>query len=73
MGVPCYVVAGDTKFVEADLSVEAPFERVPLELFSAIATSNGLLSPAEAAERATRARLHPNLSPLLAELSGPRR
>jgi translation initiation factor 2B subunit (eIF-2B alpha/beta/delta family) len=73
MGVPCYVVAGHTKFVEADLSVEAPFERVPLELFSAIATSNGLLSPAEAAERATRARLHPNLSPLLAELSVPRR
>jgi len=70
--VPCYAVAGDSKFVEADLPVETPFERVPLELFTAIATSAGLLSSAEAAERAALARLHPNLMPLLAELSGPR-
>jgi len=71
-GVPCYAIAGDTKFVGADLPVAMPFERVPLELFTAIATSDGLLSPAEAAGRAALARLHPNLLPLLAELSGPK-
>jgi translation initiation factor 2B subunit (eIF-2B alpha/beta/delta family) len=72
-GVPCYAVAGDTKFVDAELPVKAPFEHVPLELFTAIATPAGLLSPAQAAERAARSRLHPNLAPLLAELSPGRR
>jgi translation initiation factor 2B subunit (eIF-2B alpha/beta/delta family) len=67
--VPRYVVAGETKFVSAALPVERPFEIVPLVLFTAIATPAGLLSPAEAAELAAGARLHPELEPLVAELS----
>lgn len=71
-GVPCYAVAGETKFLNAELPVDPPFERVPLDLFTSIATADGLLPPAEALDRAARAGLHPNLSPLLAELSGSR-
>lgn len=66
--VPCYAVAGQTKFVDADLPIEGPFERVPLELFTAIATPAGLLQPADAAERAAEAHLHTDLTPLLTEL-----
>lgn len=66
--VACYAVAGETKFVNADLPIEGPFERVPLELFTAVATQSGLLSPAQATERATEAPLHPDLRPLLTEI-----
>jgi translation initiation factor 2B subunit (eIF-2B alpha/beta/delta family) len=68
-GVPCYAVAGDTKFVDAELPVESPFERAPLELFTAIATPDGLLSPSEAAERAAQGNIHPDLAELLTVLS----
>jgi translation initiation factor 2B subunit (eIF-2B alpha/beta/delta family) len=71
-GVSCYVVAGDSKFVEAELSLVAPFEHVSLDLFTAIATPAGLVSPGEAGELAKRARLHPDLVPLLIEVSGPK-
>jgi translation initiation factor 2B subunit (eIF-2B alpha/beta/delta family) len=67
-GVPCYVVAGDSKFVDAHLPMDGPFERVPLELFTAIATPTGLDSPAEASARAAGARLHPELASLLSDL-----
>ena len=67
-GVPCYAVAGETKFVASELPAEAPFERVPLELFTAIATRAGLLSPAEASRLASRAVLHPDLIRLLSDL-----
>jgi translation initiation factor 2B subunit (eIF-2B alpha/beta/delta family) len=67
-GVPCYAVAGDTKFVDVELPVEQPFERVPLDLFTAIATPDGLLSPSAAAERATQAPIHPGLAGVLSEL-----
>ena len=68
-GVHCYAVAGDTKFVDAELPLESPFERVPLELFTAIATADGLLSPSAAAERAAQAHIHPELADLLTALS----
>lgn len=67
-GVPSYVVAGHSKFVDSNLPIEGPFERVPLELFTAIATPTGLNSPAEASERAAGAHLHPELASLLSEL-----
>jgi len=72
-GVPSYVVAGDSKFVDSNLPIEGPFERVPLELFTAIATPTGLNSPAEASERAAGAHLHPELASLLSELFRPSR
>lgn len=68
-GVPCYAVAGDTKFVGAELPLEGPFEKVPLDLFTAIATPAGPISPAESSERAAETHMHPDLTPLLAELS----
>jgi translation initiation factor 2B subunit (eIF-2B alpha/beta/delta family) len=67
--VPCYAVAGESKFVAAELPLETRFEAVPLELFTGIASPAGLLSPAEAAENASAARLHPELERLVAELS----
>ena len=67
--VPCYAVAGETKFLDADLPVASMFERVPLELFTGIATPAGVLSPSEAMDLASRARVHPDLLPLLHALS----
>jgi hypothetical protein len=68
--VPCYAVAGDTKFFAAELPVESPFERIPLELFTAIATPDGLLSTDAARAHAAELTLHPELASLVAELSG---
>jgi hypothetical protein len=62
--VPVFAVAGGTKFLARDLPVEAPFERVPLELFTAIASPAGLLSPDEALAEAKLAVPHPNLDDL---------
>jgi translation initiation factor 2B subunit (eIF-2B alpha/beta/delta family) len=67
--VPCYAVAGESKFVAAELPLETRFEAVPLELFTGIDSPAGLLSPAEAAENASSARLHPELERLVAQLS----
>jgi translation initiation factor 2B subunit (eIF-2B alpha/beta/delta family) len=69
--VPRYVVAGQTKFVGADLPVGSPFETVPLELFTAIATPFGLLSPSQAEEVASGAFLHPDLAEVLLGLGSP--
>jgi len=68
-GVPCYVVAGDTKFLDAELPVTSLFEGVPLDVFSAIATPAGLLSPEDAGHLASRRKLDAALAPLLVELS----
>jgi translation initiation factor 2B subunit (eIF-2B alpha/beta/delta family) len=70
VGIPCYAVAGEAKFLEAELPVAPMFERVPLDLFTAISTPLGLLKPAQAAGLASRAALHPALLPLLEALSG---
>lgn len=69
-GVPCYAVAGSTKFVDRSLPAEPPFEAVPLDLFEAIATPDGPLSAEQARERAEEAALHPELLILLARLRG---
>jgi translation initiation factor 2B subunit (eIF-2B alpha/beta/delta family) len=67
-GVPVYAVAGDTKLLNREPPLTGPFETVPLELFTAVATPDGLLSPAEAAGRARDARLAPELLPLFQAL-----
>ena len=48
----------------------APVEAVPLELFAAIATPDGLLEPDEAHRRARTKPVHVDLWPLLEELGG---
>jgi translation initiation factor 2B subunit (eIF-2B alpha/beta/delta family) len=65
-GKPALVLAGSSKLVAADLPAPHPFERAPLEAFTAIVTEDERLDPAEAARRA---RSFP-LSPALAELLG---
>ena len=67
-GIPCYAVAGETKFVPAPLPLDGPFESTPLELFEAIATPWGLLRVAEARARAEEAALPVALHDFLAEL-----
>ncbi len=64
-GIPRYAVAGETKFVPIPLPIEALFEAVPLELFTALATPTAAAPPAEAASHARSTALHP----LLAELA----
>jgi ribose 1,5-bisphosphate isomerase len=69
-GIPCYAVAGRTKFVAARLPVVEPFEPVPLELFTALATPDGLAPPGSAAEVAMAAALDRGLDALLETLGG---
>jgi initiation factor 2B subunit 1/2 family protein len=66
-GVPSYAIAGETKFVGADLPATGSFEATPLELFTAIAAPAGLLSPHQARDHAWSRPLHPQLRPFLAE------
>jgi hypothetical protein len=66
--IPCYVVAGWAKFVSESLPVEGAFEPVPLQLFTGIATPEGVLSPGETRDRASEAAMHQDLRPLLARL-----
>jgi hypothetical protein len=66
-------VAGWSKFVAEPLPVEGPFEPTPLELFTAVATPEGLLPSDEARRRAGSATLHDDLRPVLARLLGERR
>lgn len=68
-GVPRYAVAGAAKLVGATLPVIGPFELVPLDLFTAIALPEGLVSPGEAGKRAATFRLAPELEALLHELT----
>jgi hypothetical protein len=72
-GVPVYAAAGWSKFAPDPLPVDEPFEPTPLELFTAIATPDGLLPPDEAARRARSSALHADLEPVLARLLGDRR
>jgi hypothetical protein len=65
-GLPRYAVAGSGKFISIALPVVPPFEASPLELFTGIASADGLLTPKQASGRAARVRLHPALA-LLAE------
>jgi translation initiation factor 2B subunit (eIF-2B alpha/beta/delta family) len=59
------VVAGGTKLLAADLPAPLPFQRVPLDLATAIVTEDGPLAPEVAAARATRYAVHPALADLL--------
>ena len=66
--IPCFAVAGETKFVPEELPVSEPFEAAALDLFSGIATSNGLLTPTEAASAAAQVHLHNALRMLVSRL-----
>jgi translation initiation factor 2B subunit (eIF-2B alpha/beta/delta family) len=68
--IHAYVVAGETKFIGAELPPEPSFEPTPLDLIFAIATPVGLLDPKDAGKRAQARRVHPELLRLLDELSG---
>ena len=68
--IPRYAVAGETKFIGAELPVGSEFEVAALDLFTRIATQGALLTPAEAELRAKQSALGPELRPLLRELSG---
>ena len=67
-GIPCYAVAGFTKFVGAELPLEATLDATPLELFAGIAAPRGVLSPEAAGRDAVKAALHADLLPLLQQL-----
>lgn len=60
------VLAGSSKLVAADLPSPHPFERIPLEAFTAIVTDAETLDPVEAGRRSMRFRLSPTLTELLA-------
>ncbi|MFN2545685.1 MAG: hypothetical protein ABR600_14100 [Actinomycetota bacterium] len=64
--VPCFVVAGATKFVPEELPVADGFQASPLKLFTALATPMGLLTPSEAGGHAEGAELHHALRALIA-------
>jgi translation initiation factor 2B subunit (eIF-2B alpha/beta/delta family) len=68
--IPVYAVAGETKFVGHVLPVVGPFEAVSLELFTGIATPDGLLGPDDAGRHARAKPVHVDLWPLLEELGG---
>jgi translation initiation factor 2B subunit (eIF-2B alpha/beta/delta family) len=69
-GLPVYAVAGESKFVGDMLPVVDPFGAVPLELFTKVATPDGLLGPDEARRHARAKPVHLDLWPLLEELGG---
>jgi translation initiation factor 2B subunit (eIF-2B alpha/beta/delta family) len=68
-GRPALVVAGSSKLVAADLPAPHPFERIPLETFTAIVTDDESLDPAEASRRSMSFPLSPALAELLARMS----
>ncbi|MFN2589576.1 MAG: hypothetical protein ABR518_02265 [Actinomycetota bacterium] len=69
-GLPCYVVAGESKLVGVELPPIPPFERTDLGLFTAVAMPDGMVDPAQIARRARTTRIHERLVPTLEELGG---
>ncbi len=67
-GIPTYAVAGEVKFIGAEIPVTTDFEATPLELFSAIAGPQGLWDPPQASAYARGQGIHPDLRRLLVEL-----
>jgi translation initiation factor 2B subunit (eIF-2B alpha/beta/delta family) len=67
-GRTALVLAGSSKLVAADLPAPHPFERAPLEAFTAIVTEDGRLDPTEAGRRSERFPLSPALAELLARM-----
>jgi initiation factor 2B subunit 1/2 family protein len=68
--IQTYALAGETKFIGAELPPEPPFETIPLDLLFAIGAPGGLLDPKDAGRRAQARPIHPELWPLLDELKG---
>lgn len=64
---PCYVVAGTSKFLGVDLPAPRPFERTPLDLFTAVLHEEGAISPNDAVAMARSFSLPPELQALLPE------
>jgi translation initiation factor 2B subunit (eIF-2B alpha/beta/delta family) len=64
---PCYVVAGSSKFIGVDLPAPRPFERTPLDLFTAVLTEEGATLPNDAVAMARGFSLPPALQALLPE------
>jgi Initiation factor 2 subunit family len=67
-GVPCLVVAGETKFVPDELPVGDPFEATDIELFSAVATPMGVIAPSKAMSHAASVELHSALRKLIGRI-----
>src|SRR2546423_8572318 len=67
--VPCFVLAGETKFVPDDLPIAEPFEAVALDMFSGVATPMGLITPSEAAAHAASVEVHPALRMLVERIT----
>ena len=68
-GKPALVLAGSSKLVAADLPAPDPFERAPLETFTAIVTEDERLDPEEARRRSATLPLSPALRDLLAGMA----
>jgi hypothetical protein len=68
-GVDCLVLAGESKFVGAEVPVVPPFEWTPLGLVTAVAAGGRCLGPAAASELAAARPLPPRLATLLEELT----
>jgi translation initiation factor 2B subunit (eIF-2B alpha/beta/delta family) len=64
-GIPCYVVAGETKFVPEEIPADDAFQRTSLDMFAMIATPMGLLTPSEATLHAAGVELHDALRKLV--------
>jgi translation initiation factor 2B subunit (eIF-2B alpha/beta/delta family) len=53
-GAPAYVVVGSSKLIGADLPAPPPFERVPLDRFTAVISESGPVDPGDVARAAAR-------------------
>lgn len=53
-GAPAYAVAGSSKLIAVDLPAPPPFERVPLDRFTALIGESGPVDPKETARAASR-------------------
>jgi translation initiation factor 2B subunit (eIF-2B alpha/beta/delta family) len=67
--VPCFVLAGETKFVPDQLPEGGPFEATALELFSGVATPMGMITPSQAMTHASSVEVHPALRKLVHRLA----
>src|SRR5205823_14816270 len=67
--IPCFALAGETKFIPAELPLGERFQPTSLDLFSGIATPMGLITPSEATTHAADVRLHPALTMLVERIA----
>ena len=63
--IPVYAVGGGTKLVDVALPVSIPFERVPLDLLTAVVVGDALLDPEGVRVAARGSHLHRSLLGLL--------